>query len=152
MDKITLCIISLSVTVIYLTFITLKYGVQKSISASVYCLPKIQQPLFTLWTWGTAIPMILTGGGLIFFAGASLAFVGVASLYRDDKLTSKVHFFAAPVCIILGYAHLFFVLHHYDITLISIVILIGIYYLLKKNPIWWIEIWAYLSIIFGIMI
>lgn len=146
-------IISAIITVIYLTFIVVRYGVQKSISASVYCLPKYYRFLFTLWTWGTALPIMFTAKEpLLFFAGAMLSFVGVASLYRDNDFTAKIHFFAAPVCIILGYAHLFFVLHQFDLTMVSITILIGIYYLLKKNPIWWVEIWAFGTILIGLII
>jgi len=89
----------LTVFVSYVSFIWIKYGVQRSISDSYYRLPKNLQPLFTLFCWGFAFPAIiigvdLTDNFLMFLAGAGICFVGAAAQFKEE-LTKGVHMIGA---------------------------------------------------------
>jgi hypothetical protein len=145
-------IIMVLVFVSYVSFIWIKYGVQSSISASYYALPKQYNFLFTLFCWGFAIPAIIAGidvTPLIFFAGAGICFVGAAAQINDSWIY-KIHAAAAiagvgfsQLAILFGYN-----MWHVNAISASLMILIGL--LLKKNKTWWIELVAFSAIVYTI--
>lgn len=73
----------------YVITVSLIYGLQPSVSETVYRLPKSLRWIFTLVTWGYAfcamiIGLELTGNGLVFLAGAGIIFVGAAPLFHKE--------------------------------------------------------------------
>jgi hypothetical protein len=148
---IALYIAMIAVFVSYVTFIWTKYGVQESISASYYKLPDNEKALFTLFCWGFAIPaMILGSCGLMFFAGAAICFVGAAAAFRGDKMTHAVHMISAGLGVALSQAAMAFVFGFWFIPVIFFAISGFIYASEVENDIWWIEIFAFLSVCIGL--
>lgn len=79
----------------YVGLITALYGLQPSVSESVYRLPVKWRFVFTLATFGyaicaMAIGLHLTGNGLVFLAGAAIGFVGAAPMFHDDTPNDRV--------------------------------------------------------------
>lgn len=155
MTSIFLYLIMLAVFFGYILFIVFKYGVQKSVSQSFYVLPKNINFLFTLFCWGFVLPaMILSENGLMFFAGAGIGFVGAAAAYKGNKMTNSIHMTGAYAGILLSQLSIFF---NFDLLYVNIVFfsLILLIFLISKltkikNLIWWIEIFAFLSIVYVI--
>lgn len=136
----------------YVGFIWLKYGEQKSISASYYCLPDKLKFLFTLFCWGFAIPAIILGvevTGLMFFAGAGICFVGAAPRLLI-KSEHKIHMVCAISGIVFSQLAILFGYHLAYLNIISIMLAISILFLFKKNHFWWIELLAFSSICYAI--
>jgi hypothetical protein len=144
----------LTVFVSYVSFIWIKYGVQRSISDSYYRLPKNLQPLFTLFCWGFAFPAIiigvdLTDNFLMFLAGAGICFVGAAAQFKEE-LTKGVHMIGAYGGVLFSQLAIAINFHMYYMNVIFILLAILFevlgYYKIMKNKIWWQEILAFLSI------
>jgi len=139
----------------YILFIVAKYGIQKSVSQSFYVLPKNINFLFTLFCWGFVLPaMILSENGLMFFGGAGIGFVGAAAAYKGNKMANSVHMIGAYVGILLSQLSIFFNfnLPYVNIAFFSLILLIFlISRLIKmKTLIWWIEMVAFLAIVYAI--
>jgi len=131
----------------YVSFIWLKYGIQKSISISYYALPNNLKYLFTLFCWGFAFPAIILGiqtTWLMFFAGAGIVFVGATSRIRE-KDVFKIHMFAAVAGIIFSQLAIFFGYHMLWLNIASIA-LAALSLLSKKHYFWWIELVAFTSV------
>lgn len=134
----------------YVSFIWLKYGVQESISASYYALPKQYNFLFTLFCWGFAIPAIIASidvTPLMFFAGAGICFVGVAAQI-NDKWVNKIHSTAAILGVLFSQLAIIFGYHMLLVSGISISIIALLKLLKIKNQIWWIELVAFSAIVY----
>lgn len=134
----------------YILFITFKYGVQSSVSESYYRLPRNLQWLFTLVTWGYAIPAMIigldfTGNGLVFLAGAGIEFVGASPAFHKMGVERLVHTIGAFVGILAMNLFLVVVGYWY-ITAIFVVLSILFYLIDSEKIIWWVEILAFLSI------
>jgi len=129
----------------YLLFVWMRYGAQSSISMSYYVLPENLRPLFTFFCWGFALPaMILGSSGLMFFAGAGIAFVGAACQIKRE-LTRNVHMVGAYGGIALAQLAIIF---SYDLWYVSAIFFLSIpffKYVIKSNWIWWVEIVAFTS-------
>lgn len=127
----TLFIITLVVFHLYLAFIYLKYGRVFSISDSYYALDKNVNFLFTLYTWSYALPMAiisldLNDSPLMFFAGAAICFVGVASNYKGNLMTKNMHYRCAAIGVILGLLSIIIEFKFWWLALIAIVLACGI--------------------------
>ena len=101
----TIFIIMLSAFFGYVGFIVTKYGVQSSVSGSYYRLPRNWQWVFTIITWGYALPAMIigldiTGNGLVFLAGAGIAFVGASPAFHKLGIERTVHTIGAIVGIV----------------------------------------------------
>jgi len=148
--KVILYIIQLLVFLSYVSFIWIKYGVQKSISESYYALPKKINFLFTFFCWGFSIPLIIIGdNALMFLAGSGIVFVGAAAQIKE-KMTRQVHMVSAYAGIILSQVAIGVVYKMYYVN-ISFIISALIFFLLRKYMIdfvWWIEIVAFISIVY----
>lgn len=135
----------------YVLFIWIKYGIQKSISASYYVLPENLRILFSLFCWGFAFPAIILGieiTPLMFFAGAGICFVGAAPQILE-KDVYKVHMVAAISGIIFSQLAIFFGYHMLWLNILSI-ILAALSLLSKKYYFWFIELVAFGSILYAI--
>ena len=144
MKELIIFLVMITVFVSYVTFIWIKYGVQKSISDSYYRLPTRKQFLFVFFCWGFAIPaMILGNCALMFLAGVFICFVGAAAAFKGDKMTEWVHVVGAYGGVLLSQLAIWIIYDMWYITVLFIV-LSGLLYILKvKNKTWWVEIIAF---------
>ena len=144
--------IMVSVFISYVLFITIKYGVQKSISESYYVLPKKENFLFVLFTWLFAFPAMFLGNSLLmFFAGGGIVWVG-ANAAMHKMPTRAIHLTAAIGGMVLGCLAIIFQYHMWYIVA-AIAGLLPIAYLIdKKHFMWWAEliIFTAFSIVLGI--
>ena len=142
----TLFILMITVFLSYTLFIGLKYGIQKSISDSYYRLPERFKFLFTLFTWGFAIPAIILGNNvLMFLAGSGIVFVGAAAAFKD-KMTYEVHMIGAYSGVLLSQLAIYFNYHLWGLNLLFIVPSLLFLGFNIKNKIWWIECMAFFVI------
>lgn len=148
----TLFLIMLAFFFGYVGFIAIRYGVQSSVSESYYRLPRNLQWLFTIATWGYALPALvigldLTGNGLVFLAGAGIGFVGASPAFKGIEMEHTVHMVGAIVGITAMQIFLC-VVGFWWITLGFAVVsgLLFIWEKTSKHFIWWVEIAAFVSI------
>lgn len=137
-----------SVFLSYISYIVIKYGIQKSISDSYYRLPYKLKPLFTFFCWGVSLPAMIIGSTpLMFLAGSGIAFVGAASAFDDDKMTFTVHMASAFIGVILSQISIWVDFGMWYLT-ISFIVLSTIILLLRRKIkyFWWIEILAFILI------
>jgi hypothetical protein len=148
-----LFLISLIIFISYVSFIWIKYGVLSSISESYYILPEKLQILFTLFCFGCGFPIVIVGvplTPLMFFAGASMCFIGAASSFKRS-FTHDVHYISAILAIIFAQLSILsFSL--WPLCLIFIIGSILIKLILKKNTFWWVEILAFITIYIALVI
>lgn len=136
----------LAVFISYVSFIWIKYGIQESISASYYVLPRKLNLLFTLFCWGFAIPAMIIGNtALMFLAGAGIAFVGAAAQTKF-KMTRTVHLIGAISGILLSQVATIVDYKMWYLSVIYLIIGLPILFLDKKHNVWWLEIMAFISI------
>lgn len=143
-------IIMVLVFVSYVSFIWLKYGVQESISASYYALPKKYNFLFTLFCWGFAVPAIIASIDVtpfMFFAGVGICFVGAAAQINDNWV-NKIHSTAAILGVLFSQLAIVFGYHMPLVSGISIAIIALLKLLALKNKTWWIELVAFSAIVY----
>lgn len=143
-----------SVFISYVSFIWIKYGIQKSISESYYVLPKKQNFLFVLFTWLFAFPAMYLGNSLLmFFAAGGIVWVGAnAAMHKNP--TRAIHLIAAIGGMVLGCLAMTF---QYDMWYVVAIIAASLpitYLLDKKHIMWWAEIIIFtaISIVLGISI
>lgn len=141
----------------YLFYILSKFGIQRSISASYHNLSNAEKWMFTIFTWGYVMTLVLAGLGrgtlqdiVIFFAGFLLCTVGVMA---DDKAPEqkKWHTIGAEGGIMLGFIWMAIAGYWY----MAILGVIPIYFLFKKKPknhTWWIECIAYCTLLVAVLI
>jgi len=141
-----LLITSLTIFLIYNGYIYFTYGLLPSISDSYYKLPEKFRIFFTLFIWSFILPIIIVSSTpLMFFAGASIMFVGAAPKFMEDH-EKLIHFISAILGMTLSFLSMIV-----DFKMISVVplLLINVFLFLKKpkNYIWWIEIITFMTII-----
>jgi hypothetical protein len=138
----------------YTLFIWIFYGIQESMSDSYYALRPSERYLFTLFCWGFALPLIIISvnvSGLMFLAGAGILFVGAAPRLLIDH-ERRVHLISAITGIVASQCAIFFGYKYFLINVFSIVAAILIFFLVKKNRIWWIEIVAFIAIMMSVFL
>jgi len=138
----------------YVTFLLIKFkGPLISISESWYKLGYPLRILFNLFCLSLGLLMTLhEQSGFFFLSGVGLTLVGIASWSQSSvKLTRIIHFGGATMGIVFG---LLGVGLGFDNWLpLSVWVLSSIFILLFKikNHFWWIEIVAFLTIIWGML-
>ena len=136
--------------VTYTVWVAARFGIQESISASWYKLNSSTWPLFTLFTWGTALPIIMMDlGPLYLLGGVCLTFVGVAGAFRDARFIKIIHNFSTYLaifflCLALALEGIWWV------PVFTAVFFTISKAIKLKNLIWWNEYIVYLLIILGI--
>jgi hypothetical protein len=151
---IALYITSFLVFTLYIVIILKIFGVLPSISDSYYALKKhnISIP-FTLFCWGTAFPLMIYWIELLsndwnflpFIACGGLLFVGASPAFKDLELERKVHSISAIICAIAAYTWTFLygsIFLGINFILLSIIL----YFILKRNKIYWLELIAFINI------
>lgn len=145
--------LSIIIFVSYIFFIIKKYGILPSISESYYSLPEKLKFLFILFCVFFSVSIIsVAHNPLIFFAGSGICFVGTAAQFKK-RLPKKVHYFGAISGILFSQLSIFLDFDLLYVNLLFISISSLIFFLRKKyfkNYIWWIEILAFLSILYTI--
>ena len=142
-----------SIFISYILLLVWRYGILPSISDSWYILPYSERWLFTFFTWGIGIPMLFYGTAPLFISGAGLCFVGVATQFKMKRsYTRIVHFLGAAVGIIVPLLHFAI---SYGIILPLILQTIGTLIIILMDNIndklWWVEILAFITVIYGLI-
>lgn len=137
----------------YIGFIVYKYGILESISASWYALPKQWKPLFWLFTviLGMCMLPLADYHSLFFLSGAGLIFVGTAAAFEDQKMTNRVHYSGAVAGIGGAIGALFILLGTLVPIYITLLFLVGSLLLQRTHIIWWVEIGAFIGIVWGLI-
>lgn len=157
---IALYITSLLVFALYTTIILMAFGVLPSVSDSYYALKKhnISAP-FTLFCWGTAFPLLIYWIELLpndwnflpFIACGGLLFVGASPAFKDVELERKVHSISAMICAVTAYTWTF-LYGSIFIGINFILLSILLYFILKRNKIYWLELIAFTNIYIQLLI
>ena len=133
------------------------WKVLHSVSDSYYILKQKEQHeeiFFTLFTFFLGIGLILQyyHSFLFFLGGMGLFWVGTQTQFRDEvSIKGKIHYVGAVLAIVLSLIGL--LLNGVWIPLLICGVGSGIMYLGKiKNFIWWVEMLAFLTIIWGLWI
>lgn len=128
-----------------LIYIYRKHGVLPSISDSYYAFR--QNWFFTIYMCLCGAPLIPSGNGWYFFAGAFLCFVGIAANFKE-KLPGRVHVYAVAGAIFCGLGGLAVDQIYFPLV---IVVLSGLLHVFKvKNATWWVEIICFAAIQSGL--
>lgn len=150
--------VSVSIFLLYLGFIILKFGIPKSLSQSFYLLEDIKHGLgyiFTIVLWGmafTLLPVWLsTPIGedwefLKFLCCASLCFVGAAPRFLDQD--SKVHTIAAITSAITGLLWILICTNFWPIIIVYAVLFTFLMFMTKSKNCY--TFWAEMVMFFGI--
>lgn len=153
----TIIIIQTIIFITYISFLLIKFKkVLPSISDSWYMLKTPTNSLFTLFCFsiGLLMPFHILGyyPFLFFLSGAGLCFTGAATMFKDNKLTKKVHYIGAVFCILFAFLGIGFE-YNYWLPLILYLISVILSKLFNVNNfIWWIEIYAFVFIVLGLLI
>ena len=149
-----LIIVSLIIFTTYLIWIISKYGLLPSISDSYYKLKEDKLDfVFTLFIWYVSLSTIfIASTPLMFGAGSLIAFVGAATAFKDDNLTKKVHTISAISGILFGIMSLLLEFNDYIFPVIFLNLFLIIVISNPKNKIYWVEIVAFYSIYFSLLI
>jgi len=138
--------VMVAVFLAYVIGIWAKYGVQKSISESYYCLPKNKNWLFVAFTWLFAFPAMILGNSLLMlFAGGGIVFVGAAAAMHTFP-TRAWHLTAAIGGMILGCIAMVVQFHMWYL-LPAILVAMGLAAIFdKKSLMWWAEVAIFIAI------
>lgn len=145
---------SFAVFTVYFLFIWIKYGVQKSLSISYYCLPeKNRKYIFTAFIFGFTLPLIPLSYDyqLMLIAIWLIMGVGATSQLQSKKWVRIVHMIVAIGGIVLSNVSIGVELGIWQIQLWVGFASICLAFLSKK-PIWWIEVVAFYSIMLAFIL
>lgn len=142
---------------IYMSWITIQFGILPSISESFYALrDKFGDSSLLPWTfWLFLINIswpifpLLQFNGFSFFAMSGIILVGAAAQYRMGSPTENVHVIAATSGILLAFIAIGFVFGGWAWAwLPGTALIIGVLNLVKiKNYTWWIEVISFVMIL-----
>ena len=141
-----LLLVSILAMVLYLTLMAVNYGIQPSISDNYYVArhrwtftsTMLVQAFLMALVMITIAPENIQFAG--FFAGAGLAFVGVAAAYKES-ITNTIHTFGA---VISGIMSLVWTLNIcLPISLLAILVALFILIRRGRNTIYWVEVTAF---------
>jgi len=136
---------------LYVGYIVYRYGIQKSISMSFYNLPRRLQPWFRAFIWIMSACIIVIGWFELAYiiSGIGLSIVGIFPRVKVGW-KKKIHVAWAIVWMVAGFMS---ILIHYNFNyqgwhqIAYFVSFAGIFYILNKNYIWWMEITAVLILV-----
>lgn len=149
-----LYLLSLGVFLIFLITFASVWGVPESISDGYYTLKKYGMiPVFTLFCWGVAFPLMIYWIDLLendwnflpFIACGSLMFVGASPAFRDFKLESTTHKISAMVCLISSYTwSVLYGSAFLNVNFLALSVLL--YLILRNRKVYWVEVVAFINI------
>jgi len=148
---ITATLIQIVVFVTYVAYIYRNYGVLTSISASSYELKGQARYTFTMFCWLIGFPIFFQDFGILgFFAAAGLMFTGATTDHGSTSAyTKQVHMVGS-----IGAIALLFIAIMVDgyWVIPGLFIASCLPVLKSENKIWWIEIFAFIWILFYLII
>ena len=152
--------------ILYVGYVTYKYGIIKSISDSYYLLEKNRRFLFTILCWSIGFPLIFLESRLFFLAATGFIFTGVAADYKIPQLTYKyifhthpsprtmvwwVHHIGAGIGILFSFLGIWIKFGHPEMVIIFLISTLVIYLSNIRNKLWWVEIMAFVLIFTGLI-
>ena len=147
-----LLIITSIIFIGYLVGIRLLYGWLPSISDSFYHLPKRWNWIFTVFLFTISMLIIFAyPKPLMLGAGLSIILVGAFPLFMDRKY-KFFHFLFAALGIVLGMISLWVDLHLWYMVIAFVLACICVKIYKWNNETFWIEVFAFMSIIIGLML
>lgn len=153
--------IMVAATLIYVGFITYKFGVLSSISQSFYELKNLNKKfliwdasfLFFIWTSITGMCCMIAGDSIYTsIAGGGLLLVGSSPVFKD-KFGKYPHYIGATLSVLGTQLYLAFDLHHYSLNAVFAVCLIICLYARYEGDkvwMWWLEIFCFAIFFYGI--
>lgn len=152
--NLALLIFTLITSTAFLLFVWKKYGIQKSISASIYVLDgAFEKSLYSFFMLFIAVPMMLVSNTTLGWLAGFLVGIDFAAVTtRDNKVQSFLHVFGAEAGIAVGMIMLFVDFHQW--YLVVPFCLFTLCFWLKKFPnhTWWIEVAALITVLVGLSI
>ena len=139
---------------IYVFYIWYNYGVLPSISDSWYVLPQNKKIFFTLYSWGLSFTVfLLTTTIFMYLSALGLLFVGAATAFKN-KFVNYIHTIGAIFSILFSQMSIYFDYNMAYVNIISISSILILFLTRKfvKNYLWWIEIIAFIAIIYSLFI
>lgn len=131
--------------------IALKYGIQKSISATYNVLKGARKGYYSLFIIGISFPMMIVMNTTLGFWAGALLMLDFAAPTGGDKLQRFLHNFGANGGIILAFTALGVNFHLWYLAIIM-----GFFSLFAvrelKNSTYWIETAAFILVITGLII
>ena len=153
MSTLSLTLIQLVIFTLYVGFIVKRHNILPSISDSWYQLPVSQKVLFTLFTWGLGIPMLIYGNLWFFLSGAGLIFVGTATQFKMTiSYTKQIHYAGALLGIFGALVGIGFMYSNFYYLLAFVVSALLLQISKIDNKLWWQEIVAFLVILTGLLV
>lgn len=150
----TITLIQISIFFVYTLFLLFVFKKPlPSYSDSWYQLKNPIKNLFTLFCWSIGFLMPFQSDGttpFFFLSGAGICFVGAARMFKTS-MTGKVHFIGAFILIVSAFAGLYFERGEWLPFIVFLFASILILYN-ASNRIWWIEVCAFISICYGLLI
>lgn len=138
------------IPITYIIVVVILWGVQKSISDSYYRYKDYGKwkYMFTLFCWSLAYPaLILSPTPIMFGAFILLGVTGASPAFKDDKIVKTSHMIGAYGGVILSQVSIAVDHRQYLVNVLFVVLSVTALIFRKKiNHIWWIEIFAILSI------
>lgn len=148
-------LISTVVFVSYVAYIWIKYGAQKSISQSYYNLPTNKRWVFSVFILGFTLPLALlaTFNNLVYLPIGAWLVSGVAVTcnLNNSKFTKVVHMIMAIGGIVFSLFSLWYECEIWQPSIYMLIASVCCLFMTKK-PIWWIEIFGFVSIILGYIV
>lgn len=136
---------------LYVGAVWAKFGVQQSISMSYYSWSGNWGILFTLFCWILTFTILPVQPNAFFFlTAAGIGFVGAAAQIKKD-FVAKVHMPAAIIGITSGMLGIGFTHGDWWLFGIGVTGMLALVLGKVKNHIWWVEIVAFLTIIFSFL-
>lgn len=151
-EQILLSILALNF-VTYIGIVWAKFGILPSMSDSFYEWKEWKegtQWLFTLFCWIITFTLLpLEPNPFFFFAAAGAGFVGAAPQIKKE-FVKKVHVKAAIILLTSGLLGIGFTFNDWWLV-VGALSIGGLIKLFKvNNSIWWIEMTAYITILYGL--
>lgn len=149
----TTTIIQLFVFVGYVSFITIKFGILPSISDSWYHETFKQKILFWLFCAIIGATMVIKQELLFVVSGVGIGITGVMAAFKSDiKAVAVLHSVGAYTSILAALAGQCIYEHEFYSPAAFIVLFAWINTLKVNNRTFWIEVAAFICIIFGFLI
>lgn len=153
MQNLILILFTVAVFLTFTIFVSKKYGVQRSISASIHVLSGAwEKSTYSWFILGIAIPMmIVSNTSLGVWAGIFLAIDAAAVTTNDDNIQLFLHCMGADVGMMLGLA-LLITFGMLWLFVVATIVCGLILFLEVKNSTWWIESTVFATVMTGLLI
>jgi len=145
----------------FLSYVVIKYGVQPSISASVYKLgTEVKKSFYAWFIFCISLPMMIVAENWMgFVAGSFLMLDAVNPAGGEEKLQDTLHVIGANEGMAFGVAMLGFMWGQWWLVGSTVATVLATYLLSKKkkgwvlkNETWWIECEVLAAVLLGLII